>query len=223
MHEGAGLGRARADRLSQHRRERDGRPRPPDRAPRGGRAAPLPHLHRRVGGRDPAGEGAGRRGHRRGVAAPPVPDRGGGARPRPGDLQDEPAAAGGLRPGRAGRGARRRHARLHRHRPRAAPRRREGAAVRGSAERGDRAGDGVRSDLHAPGRTRPGAALGRGRADVERPGAGVRPAGAGAAGGRARQPGALEPGRVAAGRSALRLAVAELRVRRPDAPGQMHA
>ena len=146
---GRRLGRARPARLPRDRGERDGRPRSADRPLRARSAAPLPHLRGRVGGRDPPRQGAGRRGHRRGVAAPPVPDRRARPRSRPGRQQDEPAVALGRRPRRADRGAGRRHAGLHRHRPRAAPHAREGGAVRGGAERGDRPGDGVRRRLHA--------------------------------------------------------------------------
>ena len=81
-----------------------------------------------------------------------------------------PPLRGGLRPGGADRGAGGRHARLHRHRPRAAPGRREGAAVRGGAERRDRPRDGVPGGLHPPGRARAGAAVDGDRADVRRPG-----------------------------------------------------
>ena len=181
MHEGAVSAELGLHGYPGHRRERDGRPRPPDRPLRGRTAAPLPHLGRRVGGRDPARPRAGRRGQRRGVAAPPVPHRRAGARARPGRQQDEPAAALGGRPGGPDRGAGRRHHRLHRHRPRAPPHAREGAAVRGRAQRRDRPRDRLRGRLHRAGGARAGAAVDRDRADVGRPGAGVRAAAAGAA------------------------------------------
>ena len=143
------------------------------------------------------------------------------ARPQP--PQDEPAAALGRRPGRADRGDGRRHAGLHRHRPRPAPAAGEGAAVRGRAERGDRAGDGVPGGLHTPRGAGAGAALDGGRADDQRPGQRVPPAGAGTAGRRGRQPRPLEPGRELAGGAALRVAIAELLVRRADAARRVHA
>ena len=90
-----------------------------------------------------------------GDAAPSVPDRRGGARARPGRLQDEPAARVGRRSRRADRRPCRRHARLHRHRPRPAPRPREGRPVRGGALRRHRPRDGLRRGLHPPGRARP--------------------------------------------------------------------
>ena len=68
------------------------------------------------------------------------------------ERQDESAAAHGGRRRRAAAGGARRHDRSHRHRPRAASLRREGARVRRRAERDHRAGDGARGEHHLAGR-----------------------------------------------------------------------
>ena len=66
------------------------------------------------------------------------------------EREDEPAAAGRARPGRAARRGARRDDRGDRDRPRAARGAREGRSVRGGAVRRDRPRDGVRVALHAP-------------------------------------------------------------------------
>ena len=93
----------------------------------------------------------------RGHAAPPAAHRRGGPLARR-QRQDEPAAGRRARPPGADRGRPLGHRRLHRHRPRAARGRGEGAAVRAGAERRHRARDGVRGDPHRPRRARRAAA-----------------------------------------------------------------
>ena len=93
----------------------------------------------------------------------------------PARLQDEPAAARGVRPAGADRGPGRRHPRLRGHRPRAARRRREGGPLRGGALRRHRPRDRLRRLPHAPGahgRARPGpAGAAHGRRTRPRPSA----------------------------------------------------
>ena len=142
----------------------------------------------------------GRRGERRGDAAPPRPDRRRGALARP-EREDEPAAARRAGPGRAARGGARRDDRGDRDRPRAARRAREGRAVRGGAVRRHRARDRVRVALHAPRPAGPAVARDAARADVRRAGADLR---ARPAAGRGRRAGESRPARsrAASGRSA---------------------
>mgnify|MGYP003694327947 CR=1 FL=1 len=109
--------------------------RPVARRLRGAAAAPAAPLGARVGRtRCRAAQAKGVRGDGRGHAAPPLPDRRGGAVARL-EPEDEPAAPLGRRPRRADRGPARRHDRLRRHRSRAARAAREGGAVRGGAVR----------------------------------------------------------------------------------------
>ena len=123
-----------------------------------------------------------RRGHRRhlrGDAAPPGPDRRGGRRVGLLDAhEDEPAAARDVATSTAlVAGARRRHGRRDRDRPRAAPRRREGGGVRRGAVRHRRARDGgVRRPRPSRG-TRAALARAVRRALLRRPGPRLRAAG----------------------------------------------
>ena len=95
-----------------------------------------------------AAKAAGRADQLRGLAAPPLPHRRGGAQPRPAPLQDEPAAALRGRPPGADRGAARRHDRLHRHRPRPARGGGKGGPLRAGGDGRDRPGDGLRRAAH---------------------------------------------------------------------------
>ena len=100
--------------------------------------------------------------------APPLPDRRGGPQPRPAPLQDEPAAAPRARPPGVDRGPPRRHDRVCRHRPRAAPGGGKGGPLRASGDGGDRPRDRLRGAAHRarpPGCDRPWPA---GRADGRR-------------------------------------------------------
>ena len=84
----------------------------------------------------------------RGLAAPPLPHRRGGAQPRSPALQDEPATAHRGRSPGADRGPARRHDRVHRHRPRPARRGGKGGPLRAGGDGRDRAGDGLRRAAH---------------------------------------------------------------------------
>ena len=133
-------------------------------------------------------------GDRRGDAAPPLPDRRGGplARPEP---EDEPAAALGVGPHGADRRAEGRDDHRDRDRPRAARATREGGPVRGGAVRRHRPRDGLRRALHAPRRAGADRARDAARADVRRPGAGVRARRAADRGRRRREPRPARPER----------------------------
>ena len=109
----------------------------------GARDPPPPPLDGAERRPRPGRQGRRPRRHRRGGTAPLQPHRRGAARLRPG-VQGQPATAHrGRRGGDQGR-ARRRHDRRHRHRPRAAPDRGEGATARRCPARDARPGDGAR-------------------------------------------------------------------------------
>ena len=97
------------------------------------------------------GQGARRPRHGGGDAAPPHAHRR-RLRGLRHQRQDEPAAARGGRRGGAARRPRRRHDRLHRDRPRAAPLRRQGGGVRQRPLRRGGARDGARAGRHRTGR-----------------------------------------------------------------------
>ena len=216
MHEGDGQRAARRRRHPERQRVDDGRPRLRARRLRG-RAHPHPApVGVRVGRGDPRREGARRRGHLRGLAAPPDADRRGRAHARHAP-QDEPAAARRGGPPGAHRGAARRHDRLHRHRPRAARARREGGPVRAGADGHDRAGDRVRRGLHRARHARHADARAR-RREAHRGPRPARPVRPGDRGRRAGQPRARRPRRrVGGGGGRLREPLGELLLRRPHA------
>ncbi len=148
---GPGLRRARARRHPLGLGVDDDRPR---RRPRRLRGRPDPRpapLRGGVGRGRPRRQGRRRPDQRRGQPAPPLPHRRGGPQPRPAPLQDEPAAARRERPPGADRGPARRHDRVHRHRPRAAPAGGKGRPLRAGGDGCDRPRDGLRGAPHRAG------------------------------------------------------------------------